>query len=87
MIENGQIVRGKSSPGQIAVQIYANKAIEKKKTTREEIERGISSDRVQFLPAPYNQQSKLRVTISNSERHFDFDLNDRGEIPAGMSGN
>ncbi|MCC9605869.1 hypothetical protein LOC68_20760 [Blastopirellula sp. JC732] len=86
LIENGQIVRGKSSPGNIAVQIYANKTVEKKNPTREEIERGITSDQVQILPATYNRQSKLRITISDSERHFDFDLNDKGEIPAGMTG-
>ncbi|UUO07471.1 hypothetical protein M4951_03965 [Blastopirellula sp. J2-11] len=86
MIENGQIIRGKSSPGKIAVQIYANKIVEKKNPTAEEIERGITSDRVQYLPGPYNQQSKLRITISDSERHFDFDLNNKGEIPVGMTG-
>lgn len=86
VIENGQIVRGKSSPGKIAVQIYANKIVEKKNPSKEEIERGITSDRVQYLPAPYNQQSKLRIEISESAHNFDFDLNSKGDIPAGMTG-
>lgn len=86
-IENGKIVRGQSSPGAIAVQIYATKEVVKKNPTAEEIERQIVSDQVQFLPDPYNQQSKLRIDVSNSTHNFDFDLNDKGDIPAGMTGN
>ncbi|WP_116344459.1 hypothetical protein [Blastopirellula marina] len=86
-IEEGKIVRGQSSQGMIAVQIYATKEVVKKNPTAEEIERNILSDHVPYLPAPYNQQSKLRLTISDTERHFDFDLNDKGEIPVGMTGN
>ncbi|MFI4874806.1 MAG: hypothetical protein ACIALR_05695 [Blastopirellula sp. JB062] len=84
-IENGQIVRGRSSPGVIAVQIYAHKLVEKQRPSAEEIERGLQTDRVQYLPAPYNQQSKIRIAISDSSRHFDFDLNEQGEIPVGMT--
>ena len=73
VIENGKYT-AEVSPGEMAVQIYATKEVKKENPTQEEIERGITSDPVQYIPAQYNQQSTLRITVSDSSRQHDFDL-------------
>lgn len=74
----GEIKNGKYSaqvsPGEMAVQIYATNTVEKQNPTQEEIERGITSDPVQYIPEEYNQQSTLRITVSDSSLKHDFDL-------------
>ena len=81
LISNGTYT-AETSPGEMAVQIYAYKTVEKAKPTAEEIERGITSDRVELLPPVYNRQSKLRIQVSDSEQTFDFALTSQGDIPA-----
>lgn len=73
VIENGKY-SAKVSPGEMAVQIYATKEVKKENPTQEEIERGITSDPVQYIPAQYNKESTLRITVSDSSRQHDFDL-------------
>lgn len=79
----GQIKNGKYfaevSPGEMAVQIYATKELEKENPTQEEIERGITSDPVQYIPEKYNKASTLRVNVSDSSRQHDFDLTSSGD--------
>lgn len=84
LISNGTYT-AESSPGEMAVQIYAYKTVEKANPTTEEIERGLSTDRVQLLAPVYNRQSKLRIRVSSSERNFDFPLTSQGDIPAGFT--
>ncbi|UUO07473.1 hypothetical protein M4951_03975 [Blastopirellula sp. J2-11] len=76
-----------ASPGKASVLIYGNKKELKPNPTPQEIEWGMTHSSKQFLPAEYNDQSKLRIDISETQRHFDFSLNDKGEIPVGMTGN
>lgn len=83
LVRNGSFT-AESSPGEMAVQIYGHRTVQKENPTQEEIERGLATDRVQYLPAAYNQQSKLRIIVSPSDRRFDFELNSQGNIPSGM---
>ncbi len=82
-ITNGRYT-AESSPGQMAVQIYAHEKFEKPNPTREEVERGLHIDTRQLLPAVYNQQSKLRINVSADNRTHNFELTSDGAIPAGM---
>ena len=74
----GEIKNGKYtaevSPGEMAVQIYASKEMKKENPTQEEIERGITSDPVQYIPEEYNKASTLRITVADSGGKHDFDL-------------
>ncbi|GAA4428991.1 hypothetical protein [Bremerella cremea] len=83
LIENGQI-DARSAPGEMAVQIHAHKTVQVKNPSQEQIERGLTEETVSILPAPYNQQSKLRIKVDSSNHHFDFDLKKDGTIPEGM---
>ncbi|MFI4874653.1 MAG: hypothetical protein ACIALR_04920 [Blastopirellula sp. JB062] len=76
----------RSSPGKVSVLIYGQRKTENPNASPEEIERGMNFSTKQYVPAAYNDQSKLRITISESNRNFDFDLTQQGEIPAEMSG-
>jgi len=84
----GTIAGGKytaeSSPGEMAVQIYAHEQVEKPNPTPEEVERGLHIDTKQLLPAVYNQQSRLRITVSPDNLTHHFELTSDGAIPAGM---
>lgn len=84
LISNGKYT-AESSPGEMAVQIYAYKTVTRANPTAEEIERGITDDRVELLPPVYNRQSKLRIQVSSSDRNFDFPLTSQGDIPAGFT--
>ncbi len=83
MVRNGSFT-AESSPGEMAVQLYGHRTVQKDNPTQEEIERGLATDRVEYLPVEYNQQSKLRIVVSPSDRRFDFELNSQGDIPSGM---
>lgn len=84
----GTIINGRytaeSSPGEMAVQIYAHEQVEKPNPTPEEVERGLHIDNKQLLPPAYNQQSKLRITVSPDNLTHNFELTSDGAIPAGM---
>jgi hypothetical protein len=74
-----------TSPGEMAVQIYAYKTVVKENPSQEEIERGLTADRMEVLPPVYNRQSKLRITVSDAQKNFDFDLNSAGDVPPGLA--
>lgn len=80
LISNGSYT-AETSPGELGVQIYAYKTVTKPNPTAEEIERGLTSDRVQLLPPVYNRESKLRINVSSSQKNVDFDLDSVGKIP------
>ena len=84
LIEDGYYT-AKSSPGEMAVQIHAHKMVQKPNPTREEIERGLAEDRVSIIPAVYNRQSKLRISVAPDQNNFEFDLTKDGKIPEGMA--
>ncbi len=81
----GEIVNGRytaqTSPGEMAVQIYAHETVTKDNPTQEEIERGLDTDRIQLLPAVYNRASKLRITVTEEQTTFDFVLTSDGDVP------
>ena len=68
----GPIVNGKYearvSPGKMAVTIYAQKAIPKENPTPEEVERGITEDIVDIIPAKYNRASILEADIVEGQK-------------------
>ncbi|QDU73464.1 hypothetical protein Pan97_04360 [Bremerella volcania] len=84
LIENGHYT-AKSSPGEMAVQIHAHKMVPKKNPTREEVERGLTEDSVSIIPAVYNRQSELRITVAPDQKNFEFQLTKDGKIPEGMA--
>ncbi|MBI1249759.1 hypothetical protein GC197_18185 [bacterium] len=86
LIENGRII-AESPPGKMAVQIHGQKIVKVENPSKEQIERGLTEDRVPLkIPTVYNTASKLRVTISPDQKTFDFNLTKDGKIPEGMSG-
>ena len=62
------------SPGEQAVQITANKTVVKENPTEEEVQRGLTESTEQYLPAKFNRQSELRVTVSADATTHNFDL-------------
>ncbi len=74
----GEIVNGhfevRVSPGEQAVQIYANRPDPKRKLSKEMEERGVDPPTEQYIPEKYNRKSTLRVTISKENKQSDFDL-------------
>ncbi len=62
------------SPGEQAVQITATKTTTKANPTAEEVDRGLTSETEQYIPAKYNRVSELRVTITSESSEENFDL-------------
>ncbi|QDV66539.1 hypothetical protein Poly24_02260 [Rosistilla carotiformis] len=73
-----QIVDGRYattvSPGEQAVQITGTNVVTLENPTEEEVSRGITERVEQYVPAKYNRQSELRVTVASDSTTHDFDL-------------
>jgi hypothetical protein len=62
------------SPGEQAVQIYANRPDLKRPVSKELKERGVEENVEQYIPAKYNRQSTLRVTVDKDTKEHNFEL-------------
>lgn len=63
------------SPGKMAVTIYAQKAEKIENPTQEQIERGITENLVDIIPAKYNRASTLEADIAEGQKDpVDFAL-------------
>jgi hypothetical protein len=62
------------NPGEQAVQIYANRPDLKHPVTKELKERGVEENLEQYIPAKYNRQSTLRVTVDKDTKEHNFEL-------------
>lgn len=82
--ENGQFST-RAVPGETAVQIHGHEVIKIPNPTKEQVERGLDTDRKNIVPSVYNTQSKLRVDVSEENNTFNFDLTSDGKIPEGMA--
>ncbi|RCS53026.1 hypothetical protein DTL42_09440 [Bremerella cremea] len=84
--ENGTFST-RAAPGEMAVQIRGHEIIQLPHPTKEQVERGLDTERREIIPAAYNNASKLRIDISPDNTTFDFALTKDGKIPEGMSTN
>ncbi|PQO27198.1 hypothetical protein C5Y97_28565 [Blastopirellula marina] len=82
--ENGTFST-RAAPGEMAVQIRGHEIVKLPHPTREQVERGLDTERHEIIPGAYNSASKLRITISPDNTTFDFALTKDGKIPEGMS--
>lgn len=82
--ENGTFST-RAAPGEMAVQIRGHEIIQLPNPTKEQIERGLDTERREIIPAAYNNASKLRINVSPDNTTFDFALTKDGKIPEGMS--
>lgn len=73
IIENGKY-KARVSPGEMAIQIHASREVKKDNPTAEEIERGLDSDMVPYIPSQYNLESTLKETIDGTNNELNFDL-------------
>lgn len=63
------------SPGKMAVTIYAQKAEKIENPTQEQIDRGITENIVDIIPAKYNRASTLEADIAEGQKEpVDFAL-------------
>ncbi len=82
--ENGTFST-RAAPGEMAVQIRGHEIVQLPNPTKEQIERGLDTERHEIVPAAYNSASKLRINISPDNTTFDFALTKDGKVPEGMS--
>lgn len=82
--ENGSFST-RAAAGEMAVQIRGHEIVKLPNPTREQVERGLDTERHEIVPGAYNSASKLRITISPENTTFDFALTKDGKIPEGMS--
>ncbi|MBQ2851726.1 MAG: hypothetical protein IJE77_14695 [Thermoguttaceae bacterium] len=63
------------SPGKMAVTIEAQKKVPIENPTQEQIDRGITENTVDFIPAKYNRMSTLEADIAEGQKDpIDFAL-------------
>ncbi|TWT31677.1 hypothetical protein [Blastopirellula retiformator] len=79
-IKNGRYTV-RTVPGEQTVLIYAQQQVEKQNASAADIDRGLNVYEQQFLPAAYNDQSKLRIKVDDSHRNFNFALNQQADVP------
>ncbi len=75
----GPIVNGKYearvSPGKMAVTIYAQKTEKVENPTEEQIERGLTENVVNIIPAKYNSASTLEADVAEGQKDpINFEL-------------
>lgn len=67
-----QIVKGKYearvTPGTLGVSITATKKVKIENPTQEQIDRGITENTVDYIPAKYNTASTLEATVAEGQK-------------------
>lgn len=75
----------RAAAGEMAVQIRGHEIVKLPNPTKEQVERGLDTERHEIVPPAYNSASKLRIKISPENTTFDFALTKDGKVPEGMS--